>query len=180
MPSRRIAMSFTGALLAEEGSALEVRASDTFQPSSRPTLQKESYSRLVFNEDERVASWVQERMPNFLGWNGHYRAVGYELCSRLAGGVVYTQYSGANIVVATVLQAPLTRMFLRSVFHYPFVQLKCRRVTALVDASNIRSQRLVEHLGFVREGCLREGAAAEDVFVYGLLKRACRWLPVNQ
>jgi len=135
-------------------------------------------SRLIFNEDERIANLVKERMPNFLGWNGHYRAVGYELRGRLGGGVVYTQHSGANIVVATVLEAPLTRGFLRSIFFYPFCQLECRRMTALVE--NLKSQRLIEHVGFRLEGRMREAAFDNDVLVYGLLKREARkWLPVN-
>jgi len=146
------------------------------------TLQQQKYrSRLLFNEDERIARWVQERMPNFLGWNVHYRAMGYELRGILAGGVVYTQHSCANIVVATVLEAPLTRRFLRSIFHFPFVQLRCRRMTALVDTKNFKSRRLVEHIGFRLEGRMREAAPDDDVLVYGLLKcEAGKWLPVNQ
>lgn len=152
-------------------------------PSGTPpttSVRQEGHSRLIFNEDERIATWVQHRMPNFLGWNGYYRAVGYERRGVLAGGVVYTQHSGANIVVATVLEAPLTRGFLRSIFYYPFVQLGCRRMTALIDAKNVRSQELVEHLGFVREGRMHDATPDDDVLVYGLLKRnAKKWLPVN-
>jgi hypothetical protein len=133
----------------------------------------------MFNEDERVANWVKERMPDFLGWNGHYRAVGYERRGILSGGVVYTQYSGANIVVATVLEAPLTRGFLRSIFFYPFVQLRCRRMTALVNARNLKSRKLVEHVGFQLEGCMRDAAPNDDVMIYGLLKRNCGFLPVG-
>lgn len=142
-------------------------------------MPREGRSRLIFNDEERIAQWVQERLPNFLGWNGHYRAVGYELRGALCGGVVYTQHSGTNIVVATVLEAPLTRTFLRSIFFYPFCQLRCKRMTALVDAQNVKSQRLVEHVGFVREGLMRDAAADGDVILYGLLKRECRFLPVN-
>lgn len=135
----------------------------------------EARSRLVFNENERVAHWVQDRLPHFLGWNGHYVAIGYERGS-LCGGIVFTQYSGANIVMACALEAPLTRMFLRALFYYPFLQLRCRRVTALVDDDNLRSIHLVEHAGFEREGCMRHATDRGDVLVYGLLKEHCRWL----
>lgn len=116
-------------------------------------------------------------MPNYLGWNGHYVAIGYERDGTLKGGVVYTQYSHPNIVVATVLEAPLTRGFLREIFHYPFIQMKCRRMTALIDAKNARSRQLVEHIGFKLEGCMREAALEDDVMIYGLLKSDCKWLP---
>src|SRR5215510_3225332 len=109
-------------------------------------------SRLVFGEDERVANWVRERLPHFLGWNGHYVAIGYERLGKIAGGVVFTQFSGLNIVLACALEAPLTRMFLRALFFYPFLQLGCARMTLLIDEDNAKSIRLVEHVGFQLEG----------------------------
>lgn len=136
----------------------------------------EGRSRLVYGEDERVARFVQERLPNFIGWNGAYVAIGYELAGRLAGGVVFTQYCRTNIVIATALEAPFTRKFLRGIFFYPFLQLGVPRVTALVDADNEKSRKLVEHTGFVQEGLMRQAALSGDVVVYGMLHRECRWL----
>lgn len=133
-------------------------------------------ARLIFNEDERVAQWVKERLPDFMGWNGYYVAIGYERQGALYGGVVFTQYSVANIVIACALEAPLTRRFLRGIFYYPFHQLGVRRVTALVDSKNAKSRQLVEHAGFVQEGVMREAAPDDDVVIYGLTKKACRWL----
>lgn len=140
------------------------------------SLKKADRYELVFGDNERVAQWVQTRLPDFLGWNGHYLAIGYQRGDILTGGVVFTQYSGANIVIACALESPLTRLFLRGIFYYPFLQLHCRRVTALIDEDNLASQRLVEHAGFEREGCMRHATAKGDVFIYGLLKEHCRWL----
>ncbi len=111
-----------------------------------------------------------------MGWNGHFVAIGYERAGHLRGGVVFTQYSGANIVMACALEAPLTRMFLRAMFIYPFLQLGCRRMTLLIDEDNKKSIRLVEHVGFKQEGRMREAMPRGDVLVYGLLKSECRFL----
>lgn len=94
----------------------------------------------------------------------------------MVGGVVFTQHSHPNIVMACVLEAPLTRMFLRAMFLYPFLQLKCERITLLIDDNNLKSLRLVEHVGFEREGCMRRARPGGDVFVYGLLKENCKWV----
>src|SRR5690348_14450474 len=107
-------------------------------------------SVLIFGQDQRVADWVRSRLPDFIGWNGYYVAIGYEREGDLTGGVVFTQFSGCNIVIACALEAPLTRRFLRGIFFYPFHQLKCRRVTALIDSKNLKSRSLVEHAGFVQ------------------------------
>lgn len=116
-------------------------------------------------------------MPDYVGWSGPYQAIGYEVEGELKGGVVFTQYTVTNITLTTVLEAPLTRRFLRAVFYYPFLQLQVRRVTALINAGNLPSRKLVEKAGFKREGCLRDAAVDDDVMVYGMLKRECRWIP---
>lgn len=90
--------------------------------------------------------------------------------------MVFTDYCHPNIRICAVLEAPLTRRFLRGIYFYPFNQLKVMRVTALIDAGNMKSRSLVEHDGFIKEGCMRKAAPNDDVMVYGLLKEHCRWL----
>lgn len=140
-------------------------------------MKREGLSRLIFDESERVAKWCQKRLPDYIGWSGPYVAIGYERHGELVGGVVFTQYTVTNITITSVLEAPLTRKFMRAIYFYPFLQLKVRRVTALVDKLNAVSRELLEHDGYVEEGCLREAAPnGDDVMVYGLLKKDCRWL----
>jgi len=56
-----------------------------------------------------------------------------------------------------------------------FEQLDLNRVEADVDPRNTPSARLMERLGFIREGCLRErwivGGEVCDSLMYGLLAR---------
>jgi [ribosomal protein S5]-alanine N-acetyltransferase len=60
------------------------------------------------------------------------------------------------------------------VAHLAFAHLGLERLGAYADVENGRSQAALERLGFVREGLLRRwhrhGAAAHDVYVYGLLR----------
>lgn len=54
---------------------------------------------------------------------------------------------------------------------YPFRECGLRRVTASVRADNEKSRRLVEGLGFVSEGLLRQSAAdGQDMLVYGMVR----------
>ncbi|MBJ6722444.1 GNAT family N-acetyltransferase [Bacillus sp. PR5] len=71
----------------------------------------------------------------------------------------------------------LTRDYMRMVFAYPFDQLRFKRITSFVSENNLASARFCAHMGFREEGRLREaGLHGEDVVVYGLLRRECRWL----
>lgn len=150
-------------------------ACNGYQPTS--CSNRAALSRLVFGQDERVARWCQERMPDFIGWSGHYVTVGRERNSELDGGIVFTDYTRTNLTMAIVLEAPLTRPLLRAAFYYPFLQMKVRRVTALVDAKNLKSRTLCEKAGFRQEGVLRDGGVTDDVIVFGMTRAECRWVP---
>ena len=60
------------------------------------------------------------------------------------------------------------------VLQYGFKELELNRIEATVDASNTRSIRLLERMGFKREGHLRHrhfyGGAYQDELYYGLLR----------
>ncbi|MFO1413799.1 MAG: GNAT family protein [Burkholderiales bacterium] len=62
---------------------------------------------------------------------------------------------------------------------HAFGALDCHRLEADIDPANVPSARLLEALGFVREGHLRErwivGGVTSDSYLYGLLRR--EWRP---
>jgi len=67
----------------------------------------------------------------------------------------------------------------RSVLQWAFDTLDLNRVQAETDTRNAASARVLEKLGFVREGTLREDCVVNgevsDSWVYGLLRR--QWQP---
>ena len=99
---------------------------------------------------------------------------------KLIGGVVFNQYTGTGVSMHVAGEKGwLNREFLRAAFRYPFDQLGCRRVTGLVRTDNLEAQRFDEHLGFKREGLIREGDDDGcDLILYGMLRRECRWINI--
>ncbi len=134
--------------------------------------------RLVLDDKARCGAWALERIAHVPSWGEWFEAIGLERDGDLLAVVVYNLWSGADIamhVAAMPGRRWMTRGFLRAVFRYPFVQLGCRRVTGYVPASNLDAQRFDEHLGFVREGVMREALDnGEDVILYGLLREDAR------
>jgi RimJ/RimL family protein N-acetyltransferase len=67
---------------------------------------------------------------------------------------------------------------LQALLDYSFNQLKLRRLEADVDPRNVASIRILERLGFQREGFLRErwhvNGEIQDAYFYGLLRREWR------
>jgi RimJ/RimL family protein N-acetyltransferase len=67
----------------------------------------------------------------------------------------------------------------RTLLHWAFDTLDLNRVQAETDTRNLASARVLEKLGFVREGTLREDCVVNgdvsDSWVFGLLRR--EWRP---
>ncbi len=67
----------------------------------------------------------------------------------------------------------------RAVLQWAFDTLDLNRVQAETDTRNVASARVLEKLGFVREGTLREDCVVNgevsDSWVYGLIRR--HWRP---
>jgi hypothetical protein len=140
-------------------------------------LSPEARSRIVFGQSIRVAKWCSERIEHFSGWGSNPEAVGYEIDGVLKGGVVYTNYTPTNVFGSIVLEAPLTKKYLHTLFAVPFLQWKLPHLSAAVEASNEKSVHMCHRWGFTVEGRLREAAAdGKDVIIFGMLRRECRFI----
>lgn len=137
--------------------------------------------RLVVSQPkDAIARFVAERIGegNYLPWN-EFSAIALVDESRILAGVVYNQYSAANICMhigAIPGRHWLCPEFLFAAFDYPFRVLGLRRVTGLVPRKNNDARRFDEHLGFILEGCLEEALPEDDLLIFGMLKRNCRWI----
>ena len=71
----------------------------------------------------------------------------------------------------------MSRDLLLHVFNWAFVQLKCTRITGLVERNNKRAREIDERLGMKLEGVLRKAApSGRDLMVYGLLREEAEQL----
>jgi RimJ/RimL family protein N-acetyltransferase len=137
---------------------------------------------VVYGQDVRVMTWVGERIDEDNFGSGAI-AIGLEEDDELIAGVVFNMYTEASIcmhVAAVPGKRWLTRDFLWRCFAYPFIQLKCNRVTGLVREDNLVAQKFDEQLGFKREGLIRKGCTdGSNMILYGMLLEECRWLGVR-
>ncbi len=141
---------------------------------------------LVFGHDKEIAEFVRQRTPQLDNTGfGDCVAIGVIRFKRLIGGVVYNNYHPqiGNVWVHFAFDDPrwATPSVMGSVCAYPFIQLGCKRVTAIVKRKNKRSRTFIEKgIGFRLEGCIRKGFGNDDAMIYGLLRHECRWLEENK
>ena len=133
---------------------------------------------MIYGQDERVRNWVAERMGEDL--SDATAAIGIEEDGELIAGVAYNMYTGASIcmnVAAEPGKRWTKKEFMYAFFAYPFIQLKCNRVTGLVRRSNTVARKFDEHVGFIQEGVVRQAFEdGEDAILYGMLKSECKWI----
>ena len=134
---------------------------------------------LVYGHDAEVAAWVACHAPHAEHGFSKFVAIGVERDGELVAGCVYTDYHGHTISISMASTTPLwaSRKTVGAMFAYPFMQLKCQRLTACTGRSMVSVREFLERLGFVEEGILRRGFADDDCVVYGMLREECRWLP---
>lgn len=133
---------------------------------------------LTVDQTSGVGAWVCAKAGGT--WiSGRGSSLGLLLHGRLVAGILYEDFNGANIqmhVAAEDGKHWLTRKFLYALFYYPFEQLQCKRVTALVASSNTACRRLLLHVGFVVEAVLTDAHPEGDLIVFMMKKADCKWL----
>ena len=101
----------------------------------------------------------------------------------LIAGVWYEGFNGANMVMhiaALPNSAWMTKELLWYMFHYPFVECGCRRITGLVEETNEAARNLAERLGCTLEARLKDAAPGGDILVYAMFREDCRWLKLHE
>lgn len=122
-------------------------------------------SRLVFDEKERVSSWVAEQVDQAASWGDCY-AMGAEVKGELVGGIVFNNFNLSNATCHIAVSKP-NRLFLEMLDHayvYAFGQCKLKRLTGLVASDNLKALKLDKHIGFIEEGVMRQaGNQGQDI-----------------
>lgn len=137
---------------------------------------------IITDNDAWLGPWLADRhdsvwVPGASCTIGHIGADGQPIAV-----VSYDFYNGANInmhVAAEPGKHWLTREFLWYIFHYPFMQLKVKRVTAPISSGNLHAQKFVENVGFHLEATLKDADPEGDMLIYCMTPDQCRWLTLK-
>jgi len=123
-------------------------------------------------ENAKLGLWMSQRIPHFVPKNfttiaWFERGVGIIACA------MFHNYRTTDIEISFAAEPGtkwMQRDLINMVLRYPFNQLGCHRLTAIVRKDNKRARKLVQQIGFKQEGKIRRADVdGHDMFLYGLL-----------
>jgi|SRR5215472_13936322 len=128
-------------------------------------------------DNDLLAQWIGFQ----LGRQFHppYQCIGVVRGEDLVAAALFNNYDHPNIEITFVTTSPrwASRQAVARILGYPFIELGCRRITAVTGKKNRRTRDFLGRLGFAEEGYHRELFERDDGVSYGLLKRdAEKWL----
>ena len=131
--------------------------------------------RLIFGEDKAVTAWVHSRIPHASPRGfGESTAIGVANGAGPVAGCVYHGYDPdwANIELSIAADHPrwAQRHIIKGLLAFPFEQLKCVRIAAVIPHTSKRAIRFVKGIGFTQEGVLRRGFNPDHAVVLGMLR----------
>jgi RimJ/RimL family protein N-acetyltransferase len=132
---------------------------------------------LIYGHDEAVAAWAGERL-GISDW-GPCRAIGVMRDGAMAAAAVFHQYRHPAIEISfvTANRRWATPRTVRGIMRYPFIQLGCKRLTAITEEANQPTRAFLVRLGFKQEGIHPDAFLSGAAVSYGLLRDdAARWL----
>ena len=106
-------------------------------------------------------------------------SIGFVKDGNLVGGVTYSSYTGREIWAAIWVddRSVWSRKNLNTMFSYPFEECGVVRLCGLVSVRNTASLKMMERMGFVREGLYRKYVPNDvDAVVFAMLKEECKWI----
>ena len=124
-------------------------------------------------ENRIVLAWIERRVPDCAPL-GDAAAIAVIRDGRIAAAAAFNNYrAGASVELTFAADTPrwASRTAIESILAYPFLQLGVRRVCATTRTTNRRARKLLEGLGFLREGTMHDVFEDGHAALYGMTRR---------
>lgn len=138
---------------------------------------------IVYGRRDELVEWAEERIPG-CKFRDDAQTIGLAAPDgAIIAATVFDTFSTSSCFVSVAADTSrnwLTRAYLYHCFAYPFIQCDFRRITCVISEHNAASLKFTRACGWVEEGVNREGGPeGEDLIIFGMLRRECRWLPLT-
>lgn len=135
-------------------------------------------AELIYDQCDRLVGWAESIIG--VTFRPDAKAIGLGDSKNLKAVVVFDDFSecDCNMHLATNGTGhDLSRSLFVAAFSFPFIQLKLNRVTGMVPTKNLQAFNLNTKMGFRLEGIARKAIIDDDLYILGMLREECRFIP---
>jgi RimJ/RimL family protein N-acetyltransferase len=134
---------------------------------------------IVTNRPYEHGFWLAEKTgcDRLHGWCQY---IGLEKNGEIVAVCGYDDFNISSVRAHIAIEGRINRRFLWFILHYPFEQLKVKKMVAPVHSGNAKSLRFCEKLGFVKEAIVKDMFADGDLYFLTMTKNQCKMLTVGQ
>jgi RimJ/RimL family protein N-acetyltransferase len=132
---------------------------------------------LLFGCDDLLAAWAGKRLGMEIAKPNTSIGVAHD--GKIVAAAVFNNYRPPNVEITFVTSSRrwASPGSVKAILGYPFKQLGCKRVTAIIEASNQPARAFLCRLGFKLEGIHPDVFLSGGAETYGLLATdARRWV----
>lgn len=131
-----------------------------------------------FEQKPEYIKWLGEQLDCDYSVGDFHTLANLDSKGNILCVVLYSHWleSGCEMVISSSSPRWATKEFMFAAFAYPFIQMKKRRVTFIVEDNNLKSLKLCHKLGATVEGKVRQWFGKNDGVVFGLLKDECKYI----
>lgn len=131
---------------------------------------------ITLQEGQHIVDYVVSRV---MGGVSIGEAYGVGTCKDgiILGGIVYHLWNGPNVFMHCASDSKnwITKSYISHVFNYAFNVLNVKRITGMVDSTNVTACKFNEHVGFKKEAVLKNASPSGDLIMYVMNKEECKW-----
>lgn len=141
---------------------------------------------IVLDAHKELCEWANKGIYGFTNeYDGKSKAIGQIIDGKLVSVVTYSNFQGRSdgslfsleMGIYSIDKRWCNRHYLKTVFEYPFMQLRLQRIQTVCSAEDEGVIMFNKKLGFTQEGKHRKAwHTGCDALSFSMLEGECKWL----
>lgn len=133
---------------------------------------------MIITDFDTISKWLSDKTECTIPRPEDGSAIGWTRDGELTYAIMYEGYTKRSVEVtfAAAPGAVMPKEFLFAIFHYAFKVLGVFKMVAKIEATNWKSVRMVEKMGFKLEARVKDVFPSGAMEIYTLTVDDCRWL----
>lgn len=132
---------------------------------------------IISNDAQKIGMWLANKQNKKYYQNDSAVYIAWEHNKQIKAAVMFDNYiENGSIEMHLSIDGFGNKKLLHLAYHYPFEQLKIKKIIAKIYSSNEKCLKLALKAGFILEHTIKEAGINCDLLILTMTKKQCRFL----